>query len=1381
MSDYSNWNENPELWNSIERVIKATSLVLTKDWKLEDFKNFFLTKICYYDTETDSFVIEGSFDLNTNIQYIEDRNGKNQKKWTKIKQEIENNFRTIFEKFEVPERSFKPVLNPLLNRTVESKAQMSNYETKILPFDEIAKIFSLENNDIYSNRLAFQFSIKASDSSFKLPVATGVNEIEDTNVLTIKTNIKVLIKSPMDYCRYVLSLSPQDSIAEILIYNYLELQLKAYLGYNYYPNKVINKISSERFFFDSEVDNFQKDFTLVLNNNTYTISGSQLSYNQYILEAKKLYNPTKKQLIGELYQLDSIRNKIILFDYITKQLIYTDDFAQIKRLDLSNAEPISYLYILTILNKPFKGTNGEWLEPWLSFFKTLKAIYNRIDKTDKLDFDSVFNEELTFGSFIEKDISVFPKIYQILNDCYNAWDSVNYDILAKCRYKALMSILLFERSGWDIPEEDLNLNLASIYLTGKKDRLPTSLISLLKTNHRNSLYNFNKLFRDQFFIEDIAIKITNNKIRKPAVVTYDDLAFYNRLQMISNGNMNGIVINFDTIRSLYKEFGKNLINYFNSLPINTIFILHPNIFFESEIFGSTDLYQANKLSLRPLIIEVLKAIGFDYVIYYKEQSSVDNDFVDSCLRKLFYKVKYRTIYGNDLDENDAILLDPNLVDSKVNIFTELNNYSSYCPEIDINTYTVEITKSQEEFYKQLVNLSYEKMKINKDFQQAILLGNLDDPIEFKKFMSNYLSQADIFLNAPDSNLFSFKDKFEAEDNINLLSGKLDLIYSIISSQLYGGLVEGKRKESKNSNILIVCENRLVLDHLYKNLSYRFFGDVCYKFNIANPTELKEFLNKRVGFITIDLLRNKPAISNVSNLVLVQNSWDKSDLIDLYDYARYISIERLIKESIEINQIFFNKTLEINKFEQELANYIKTVLNNKTFKKFNLNAKYFLANLPDPILDLDNLEFSNIYTTAKYRLIEKFKQIQGQMKKFSDSIMNNQLQAIVSKIHIQLSEEDMYDIIFSSIRNLEAPNGIRIYKPFINNMYLDFHNVVPLLIDEYFSDINGNLYQYINGTLTSNIPVYTQYGSGKVISESGSNYIIDIYSLGERIVPKNLVYVPIKDHFEDFMEYIKLIQAYGDSKFDKTLEAPQKIQLKDEDSNLTPPDNSVDLKIDRINGLFSLYTNAIDSDNYRLEDFDFRKFSNIYTIEINNEEIFKGVENALKRLDFNDKYIDVLNSAYKEFKLGKEFKLSPLFNYFACNQIKEEKPTIYVMVWQKKFYALLNGNFYSKIGYKLSKKFNVSLITSLYVQQFDTVKSCKYEVMKISKTLDIINYQEILDFLNQDFETLDILEVADKHEEMSEEEKKDRLIDILKTKEKKLKEHIKKVRMEKYGK
>ena len=1384
---FEGWEQNQELWGSIEKILSRLSDNFDIEWNEDSFKAFYLTNTCY--TENNNFCLEGSYSIIKKITYISDRNGVNRKRWEKQKQNIENSFRTIFPKFQLPEQSFRAVLNPLLNQTSNTILKMEDQKSIVFPLARACEVLGISLESKFSDIINFQFTINSKDTSLENPAKQGTNEIEDGNTATIYINIKVILKFPLEYCLFVIN---SKILSEILFFNYVNTQLQAYLGYNNYPNKQVNIIESQVYPFDITTNGSTPFKVSYPDGQIYYIQNPNLSYENYILETKKLYNPAKKELIGEISQLKSIQNKIILFDRITKQYIYTDSFGEIQRLDLSGYEDLSRERIKTILNF---NTDSDIIK---RFFNIVSSIYNRIDLSNKYDADKIFEEERVRGrKFSEITSANCPTVFKILNDCYNHWDSINFDILLKSKFKAYLSILLFENFDDEkgaIKELDLQATNIS-----NSCFLPVELTRLLKSQSKNELINFTKCFRDSFFISKIGILLHNNKILKSAIITFEDSNVADRIRRLTDGNINTIILNRDTIRHLYQEFGNNLTSYFQKAPVNTVFIIHPNVFFESSILGNTDLYQANKLSFRSLITELLESIGLDYIVYYKQNILNTTDLVSLTIRNLFSKAKYRAIYGS-IDYNDMLLIDPNCsvdtiktsvdlkqnltiskeeADKYGNIKEEFNSYLAYLPKYDLNTYIVEPTKIQIDYYNNLINLCYEKMINDEDFKQAVLASDLNNLDELKAIVSNFLSVVDIFLNAPDSDLFLFKEKFEQENNSNLISNKSELLYNILSAHLYGGVVEGIRKAAKNTSILIICENRVVRDHLYNDLSPRFYGNICYKFNSVSSDSLDAFRRKRIGFITSDLLNSYPNLSNISNYVIVQNSWIGNPIEDTFNYITYNSLLNNIQQSVEINYVLFNNSLELNKYFLNISGYISSQYKNSINSCLRLNDNV-LRNLSDKILDFEKLDLYSWDRLKIFNLQEKIKYLQDAKFNYSKRVLDVLSSRLSEKLGFTFSQSDLYDIGFDSTKvDTKVTIGSSYYIPFINNLYLDFYNLIPAEVDEHFSDINGNAYCYFNGKLQLNMPVYTEYGTGYVTGESKDKYIVNVIGAKEFAINKDVIYKMQIPESERYLEYVKTISSFGDSLIDLSILQETVIKKKEKDLELDIPDNTVDLSIDRINGLFSIYTSAGDSDNVRLENFNFNHFSNTFILQV-KEDILEDLYKFFRFNEFDADYIAVIKEAYKQWNQGSEFLLAPSYDYFTCEQIKTELPRAYPMILNKQFYILLNGNFYPKLGYKLSKKFNVSLIKNLFIQGFKDLKDCKYELLKISKTLNIANLQELLEFFDQDFLTLDYLKVSETGEEKAEENNKETLLKILKTKEAKLKKHIKDLRRNKYG-
>lgn len=1365
MNTYEGWNKNPELWKSIEDVISNIEKTLTKSWNSEKFKNFYLSTSV--TTQDQNFQVIGKYAIQKNIVYIENRNGLNKKKWSKEKQEIENNLRIFFEDFKLPEQSSKPIVNPLLNKTVSATLEMQDYISKVFTYDELAKILSLKDS-IYSDRLSFSFSIYKNQTSLKDNVKSGINEIEDNNEVTLIVNVSVIISSPIDYCCQVIN---SKILSESIFYNYLNTQLQAYFGYKNYPNKKINVIEVKNYPFELyklSSEHYRIDYN---SKRIVYIPKEDLSYDSYIQETKKLYDSNKKELIGELYDLNTLKNRVIFFDKITSQLIYTDEFALIQRLDLSQTNQLSQERINYLLKSEINS------EEFQTFLDILKNIYYRLDLYNKEDFDEVLTKVNSFSYIYELTSSNCPEFFNILNSCYNSWDDINYNLILKISYKIYLELLLFSKI------EDINnltiQNLTTLNLDNNKI-LPVELVQQLKNFYKNQLINFPLEFRDTYYISKISLLLKNNLINRAAIITKQDLEVYNRLQIISNGNYNGLILNSQTIKSLYEDFGDNLITYLITLPKNTIYIINPEIFFESSILGNTELYQANKLSFRYLIINLLKSISLDYTVFYKDFDIYSNKFIVTCLRQLFAGVKHKEIYGF-IDNKDMSLLDANCFDVNEAInFGSIQNIQvlikSILPKIESNTYFVDTTKNQEQYYKELVNLSTTNLKNDKDFQTLVLNSDYNKSQELTPYISNFLSISNIFLNVPDNDLFSYKDKFDDEENLNLISGKLDILYSILASNLYGGLVNGIKKQSKSGSTLVICENRIVRDYLYKNLNHRFFGEVCYKFISGSEKEIREFKGKKIGFITKDILFNGIVLDNISSYIITQTSFYEDYLEEYSQYIYYNAINTFAKD-VEVSNIIFDNTLEVNNYVKSQVNFLnKKLLEYIDFPQFN---KYLsgLKDIPEFPNTYDDIEIFSYDKTQVFNLDEKLNSIYEFEKEQEEELKNKYQEVLLKKLGCKVSEQDLYDIIYTVLKNDNFLFGSSAYIPFINNMYLSERNLIPYQVNEKFSDINGNAYYYKNSLVQKNLPIYTEYGTGYVLGDNTFQFDVNIIGSKEFLVSKDLIYIPNPNSIENYMDYIKSISTYGDSKIDINLLEEKKIHKKTENIELDQADNSVSLSVNRINGEFSLYTTNIDIDNIRLEDFNFSKYSNIFIASISNEQDFSNIIEKLQGYRVNQEYLNVVKQCYKEWTNGKEFLLPVKYNYFSTNHIMEENPKVYCLVWNKNFYIIWNGNFYQKLGMKLSRKFNITLIKSLYIQQYKESKTCKYELLKISKTLNIVNLQELLNYFNQDFPKLNYLEVIT----LNKQDKNASLMEFLKDKESKLKERIKELRREKYGK
>ena len=75
---FEGWEQNQELWGSVEKILSRLSDNFDIEWNEDSFKAFYLTNTCY--SENNNFCLEGSYSIIKKITYISDRNGVNRKR-----------------------------------------------------------------------------------------------------------------------------------------------------------------------------------------------------------------------------------------------------------------------------------------------------------------------------------------------------------------------------------------------------------------------------------------------------------------------------------------------------------------------------------------------------------------------------------------------------------------------------------------------------------------------------------------------------------------------------------------------------------------------------------------------------------------------------------------------------------------------------------------------------------------------------------------------------------------------------------------------------------------------------------------------------------------------------------------------------------------------------------------------------------------------------------------------------------------------------------------------------------------------------------------------------------------------------------------------------
>ena len=255
-----------------------------------------------------------------------------------------------------------------------------------------------------------------------------------------------------------------------------------------------------------------------------------------------------------------------------------------------------------------------------------------------------------------------------------------------------------------------------------------------------------------------------------------------------------------------------------------------------------------------------------------------------------------------------------------------------------------------------------------------------------------------------------------------------------------------------------------------------------------------------------MLDNNIILKNVSNYIVVQNNWNINFLDNLLDYVYFNTLNSGIKEDIEINQIYFENSLEINKLYQSLNAYIKSQVLAKHNKGINFDFKSLLLDSNLKPLKLSTLTIDDIEDIHKEDLFSKFNVVIKKIREFSYHNLDKLQQILAKQLGFIISEEDLFDIQFSCLNKAKNSIGTKAYVPFINNMYLDFYNLIPLYVDEKFSDINGNNYRYQSGKLQWNSPVYTECGSGYITGENKENFTIQVINNKEYLIFKDCIYI-----------------------------------------------------------------------------------------------------------------------------------------------------------------------------------------------------------------------------------------------------------------------------------
>jgi hypothetical protein len=721
------------------------------------------------------------------------------------------------------------------------------------------------------------------------------------------------------------------------------------------------------------------------------------------------------------------------------------------------------------------------------------------------------------------------------------------------------------------------------------------------------------------------------------------------------------------------------------------------------------------------VLELLKCFNIDFVVYYSSEDKINvTDNGSYCLRTLFSYAKFRYIYGVYSD-NFALLINPVFADNNKYNDTDIMLTDTKTVNVDKLKYAckdilfesiserviqVNIPNEQEIHYRKLINENYNKLISGDSYANEVADSNLVfRNRHINDVLENNLQIADDFLNNPADDKYLYNTKFSDKKMIN--AEKLQPLYQIVYSHLFGGLIENKSFSSKKGNLLVVCTKQTTVNYLKKSLP------------ILN--------NERVIVTTLNSFLSNNVFSNVTTYIIYDNEWDNKYQLKVNSQIQFNVVNNYFGlEAIDKFNLVYRNSLEINKLNSAYNRFVRYYNKNYIYNEDFYISSIELEPLTSKVLTEYTKCVQTVYDNATYHKIREI---------------------LTDKMGIAYSKDKVYDILYSKPDSFSKP-FISYYYPFCYNLILNKFGLKPLYLLEGY-ELNDNLNYVENTIIMQDMFVCTEYGCGKLKNVVGDYVTVSIFNYQDVVIPKELVYF---SDDESFKIYANSISKLGDSNIDKAL--VKNITMTIDNSDSDSDDSTIELNVSVMNGLFSLYTMNTDIDNTKLKGLDFRAYTDLTMFDLTNDESFNLFLDKMELLHCPSSCIEKNKMLYKLFKGKINFMTPDDLNYFTDYEVSFKFYLIFTI--DGKCFGLLDKRFDKQIK-KLSRAFNPIKLNNMYIQQFDSIGECRYALLRTTKFINVVNINSILKFFTSNypiyktvnFEEVGGSEVEDDYEDIEE--------------------------------
>lgn len=861
---------------------------------------------------------------------------------------------------------------------------------------------------------------------------------------------------------------------------------------------------------------------------------------------------------------------------------------------------------------------------------------------------------------------------QQLFDVYKKFEELDLPLKLKLTNKFFLYAYLFFDT---LKDENTNLSeLTNASTFSSIKNFPVSLSNFIRCDGNPVIVDQSGLYEQEALLYRIGVLLGNGKAKKSLIVTKDTMNVFNRLK---SETINPVVLDRETLVELNRLFGQNLIRYFQGLKSNTPVIADPEVFEASDVLGDVSCYLGSSLYQRNFVLELFENTCFDSCAVFL--NGLNEKHFKDCLT-LCSGIKYVCFSSSNKNNLECLKKFSPVV------FTceKQNMFPVAQPDTSIACYAVEQDTNEYDYYLKL--LSEGNALFDKD--SLVFKEMKDDGLSNLKFTDSLNQKcfgfSNLFLNYPDFELFDYVKTLPSEYLGDKSGKKLQAVIKYLTIKYFGGVIEGELQQSRLGKTVVLFSNKLLAEHFENKLREHFANS-----NFCNIVH-------GVKCFSVDSLQNDfYSLTDFDEVVFFDYNFDRDLMFEIF---KKLELVCCFSETPSLKiSLFYNKQTTEETFLNTMLSVFKNGVN-----RLNDSEETPVDYSSVSVLRDCTQEIKSKMSEINFGLIK--------LRKYLDFYTEKRKQAILSRYGYSISTADLLSLSTGKFTPV-ADSSPRYLIPFKNFMKID--GLLAQQQNLNFFDQDGKPASYDRES-PSKICL-TEIGYGEITNDTNKQDVVDVFGFKKSVFDSTVIFTG--DVIPQGVQNTPLF-------IDPALLSIQ--DTKPSENNTNKSTEQIKVNCNYINGSPCLFSTGSSLD---LSVLGFNYFNNVFVLEVTSSGEFETYANQLKSV-LDEKQIKKLTSIYEQFIKNKNLVMPTNYNFLVSGNIPSDSFKVFPTIIGTDFYIFINGIFYQKQAYKLSKKLPLNMIQTFYFIKENNLQALKQDFYKVMKTVDVLNAQDCIDFFSK---------------------------------------------------